>query len=134
MSINISVVSNKPEFTNFFSNQITLPTNCEVTMVKANLDIPLLVTTEVEVPFIVGVARPETACFITIEGIVNAVTWTEIYNAHTALAATDIDAGVTADEYFSGNYVYMPNNKLFSLDPATQDPKTKLDFPTVLTV
>ena len=45
MSINISVVSDKPEFTNFFSEQITLPTNCEATMVKANIDIPLLTTT-----------------------------------------------------------------------------------------
>jgi len=131
MSINISVVSNKPEFTNFFSNQITLPTNCEVTMVKANLDIPLLVTTEVRVPPVVIGQRAETACFVTIEGIQNQISWTEIYNAHTALNATDIDAGVTADEYFSGNYVYMPNNKLFSTDPVVFEPKTKLDFPTV---
>lgn len=131
MSINISVVSDKPEFTNFFSEQITLPVNCEATMVKANIDIPLLVTTEVNVPSIEAGQRAEAACFVTIEGIQSAISWTEIYNAHTALAATDIDAGVTADEYFSGNYVYMPNNKLFSIDPGTNEPKTKLDFPVV---
>ena len=133
MSININLVSNKPEFNNFFSEQIVLPSNAEATMVKANMDISVLQTTSVRVPYIAadpGV-RAETACYVTIDGIVHSITWDDIYNAHTALAATDIDAGITSDEYYSGFYEYLPNNKIFALDNGTGEPKTKLDFPRV---
>ena len=133
MSININVVSDKPEFTNFFSEQIVLPSNCEATMVKANLDIPLLQMVAVKVPTIPLADRGREAIQVIVDGIIVNITWTDLYNAHTDLAATDIDAGVTANEYFSGNYEYIPNNNIYSIDPATNEPTTKLHFPSVLT-
>ena len=69
MSININVVSDKPEFTNFFSEQIVLPSNCEATMVKANMDIPLLQMVAVRVPVVIIGNRGEIACYVTIDGI-----------------------------------------------------------------
>ena len=131
MSINIGLVSDKPEFTNFFSENVTLPINSEAVLVKANMDLPLLTLTSVTVPIIVAAQRGDTACEVEIDGIVKDITWTNIYDAHTALAADDIDAGVTADEYFSGNFEYIPNNQLHVISVGGQI-KSKLNFPLVL--
>ena len=50
MSINIGLVSDKPEFSNYFSQQIVFPTNAECTLVKSSVDIPLLQMVSVKVP------------------------------------------------------------------------------------
>lgn len=131
MSINIGLVSDKPEFTNFFSENVTLPINSEAVLVKANMDIPLLTLTSVTVPIIVAGQRGDTACEVEIDGIVKNISWTDIYTAHTSLAVDDIDAGVTADEYFSGKYEYIPNNQLHVIDGGGQI-KSKLNFAIVL--
>ena len=131
MSINIGLVSDKPEFTNFFSENVTLPVNSEAVLVKANMDLPLLTLTSVTVPPIVAGNRGETACEVEIDGIVKNITWTDLFTAHTTLAGDDIDAGVTADEYFSGNYEYIPNNQLHVISIGGQI-KSKLNFPIVL--
>ena len=132
MSININLVSDKPEFNNFFSEQIVLPSNAEATMVKANIDISVLQMVGVKVPFIAIGNRGITCLYIKIDGITVNISWTDLYNAHTALAATDIDAGVTATEYFSGEYQYIPNNVAILTKVITVTDYAKLQFADVL--
>ena len=131
MSINIGLVSDKPEFTNFFSENVTLPVNSEAVLVKANMDIPVLTLNAVIVPFVEAGGRGERILSCIIDGIEKTISWQNIYDAHTQLASDDIDSGVTADEYFSGNYEYIPNNQIHTEDPGGLV-KSKLNFPIVL--
>ena len=101
MSINIGLVSDKPEFTNFFSENVTLPVNSEAVLVKANMDIPVLTLNAVIVPFVEAGGRGERILSCIIDGIEKTISWQNIYDAHTQLASDDIDSGVTADEYLS---------------------------------
>ena len=132
MSINIGLVSNKPEFTNFFSENVTLPVNSECVLAKANMDLPVITVTAAVVPFVDNVSRGEPILDVQIDGIEHSLSWTDIYTAHTALAQDDIDAGVTADQYLSGSYEYFPTTTLTGFDAATTSFKSKLNFPTVL--
>jgi len=132
MSINIGLVSNKPEFTNFFSENVTLPVNSECVLAKANMDIPVITLTSVKVPAVPAADRADNVLSVMVDGISNVLTWTEIYMAHTAMAEEDIDAGVSADEYFSGDYEYFPNNSITGVDPADGHLHSKLNFPNVL--
>ena len=132
MSINIGLVSNKPEFTNFFSENVTLPVNSECVLAKANMDIPVITLTAAIVPFVDNASRGETILDVQIDGIEHSLSWTDIYTAHTALAQDDIDAGVTADQYLSGSYEYFPTTTLTGFDAGTTSFKSKLNFPTVL--
>ena len=132
MSINIGLVSNKPEFTNFFSENVTLPVNSECVLAKANMDIPVITVTAAVVPFVDNASRGEPILDVQIDGIEHSLSWTDIYTAHTVLAQDDIDAGVTADQYLSGSYEYFPTTTLTGFDAATTSFKSKLNFPTVL--
>ena len=132
MSINIGLVSDKPEFSNYFSQQIVFPVNAESTLVKANIDIPLLQMVSVKVPALTVGQRANACLQVMVDGIFVNLTWTDLYTAHTNLNATDVDAGVTADQYFSGDYEYIPNNTLFAIDPGTTEPDIKLSFIEVL--
>ena len=131
MSINIGLVSNKPEFTNFFSENVTLPVNSECVLAKANLDIPVTTLSCTRVPLILVANRTDTIIDAQIDGIEVSITWRDIFNAHTFLAADDIDAGVTEDQYFSGGYQYFPDNSIRGVD-LNGESKTKLNFPDVL--
>ena len=62
MSININCVSDKPEFVNYFSENIILPERCETTLVKCNMDIPFVKLVAVKVPEIALADRGNT-CF-----------------------------------------------------------------------
>lgn len=132
MSINIGLVSDKPEFSNYFSQQIVFPTNAECTLVKSSVDIPLLQMVSVKVPALSIGQRGNDCLQVMVDGIFVNLTWTDLYTAHTTLNATDVDRGVTANQYFSGSFEYIPNNKLFVIDPATTEPDTNLHFIEVL--
>ncbi len=109
MSININCVSDKPEFVNYFSENIILPERCETTLVKCNMDIPFVKLVAVKVPEIALADRGNT-CFVgAIDGIEEAITWTDLYTAHADLSDIDTDHGITANEYFNGQYEYLPN-------------------------
>ena len=131
MSINIGLVSNKPEFTNFFSENVTLPVNSECVLAKANMDLPVITVTAAVVPFVDNVSRGEPILDVQIDGIEVSITWRDIFTAHTLLAVDDIDAGVTEDQYFSGGYQYFPDNSIRGVD-GNGESKTKLNFPDVL--
>lgn len=135
MSININVVANKPEFNNFFSEQIVLPVNCEASMAKANIDIPILQMVSVVVPNITDAPddnRAKTCLKCNVDGIKVNITWRDLYNAHSSFANIDIDAGVSEDDYFSGLFEYIPNNKLVLVPNNGLTEFVKIAFPSVL--
>ena len=102
MSININLVSDKPEFTNYFSQSVVLPERAEIVMNKANMNIPLLTAVGVNVPEVDVADRTDICLVCMVDGIDVNVTWQDLFTAHTALSAEDVDNGVTENNYFSG--------------------------------
>ena len=109
MSININCVSDKPEFINYFSENIILPERSEMTLVKANMDIPFVKLVAVTVPEIEAADRGNTCFVVAIDGIQENISWTDLFNAHVSLSNYDTDHGITAADYFSGQHEYLPN-------------------------
>lgn len=132
MSINIGLVSDKPEFQNFFSQSIALPFNAESTLVKADMEIPVVQMIAVKVPRI-DPPYTDTAFIATIDGIVEPITWADLYTAHTALAGSDLDAGVSQASYFSGDFEYIPNFRLVAVNLfGLADDFSKINFNSVV--
>ena len=125
MSININCVSDKPEFINYFSENIILPERAELTLVKSNMDIPFVKLVAVKVPEIAVADRGNTCFIVSIDGITEAITWTDLYNAHADLSNYDTDHGITANEYFNGQYEYLPN---YPCVYTIRDPGPPVDF------
>ena len=85
MSININLVSDKPNFQNFFSEPITLPERAELVMTKVNMDIPVIHAIATEVPFIPVANYNDTALTCNLDGVVVSITWQNLYDAYASL-------------------------------------------------
>ena len=112
MSININCVSDKPTFTNYFSEPIVLPERAELTLVKANMNIPILEVSAVSLPGVSAAEYNSAACEINIDGIVTTISFQDIYDAYAGFNAYDIDNTVAIGEFYSGFYQLFPNHKL----------------------
>ena len=114
MSLNVQVVANKCQFSNEFPNGFILPINAQVALTKCALTIPVFIQNVLIVPPMLGPARGQDAFRICIDGIVNYLTWDDIYNAHVAYGQVgNIEPDITADDYFSGYYEYFTNNQMY---------------------
>lgn len=134
MSININLVSDKPEFTNYFSQTVVLPERAEIVMNKANMNIPLLTAVGVNVPEIAPANRTDICLVCMVDGIDVNITWRDLFTAHTALAAEDVDNGVTENNYFSGDFQYIPNYPVIYVktNPLPVEYLKKLNFMDVV--
>ena len=134
MSININLVSDKPEFTNYFSESVVLPERAEIVMNKANMNIPIVKVVGITVPEVLLAARTDTCLSVLLDGIEINISWRDLFNAHTALAAEDIDEGVGENEYYSGEFQYLPNYPAYyiKLLPLPVEYKKKLNFMDVV--
>ena len=134
MSININLVSDKPEFTNYFSQSVVLPERSEIVMNKANMNIPLITVVGVNVPEVALVDRTDFCLKCILDGIDVNLTWRNLYEAHTALANEDVDNGITENDYFSGTYEYLPNYPVlyFRINPLPLEYLKKLNFMDVV--
>lgn len=112
MSININCVSDKPTFTNYFSEPIVLPERAELTLVKANMDIPILEVSAVTVPGIAPADYNKVACEVNIDGIVENITYQNLYDAYALFNAYDIDNTVLIGDFYGGEYELFPNHRL----------------------
>lgn len=117
MSLNIQVVADKCEFTNEFSSGFLIPDNAQVALTKCSMDIPIFIQNIVKIPARTVAERAENAIYVTIDGIIKAITWNDIFVAHTQYIQPsgngEIEPGLNSDTYFSGNYQYFTNNKLY---------------------
>jgi len=120
MSINCILTSNKTQFKNYFQDSITLPANSNVALTKLSLDVPIFVQTYTKVPIIPLANRGNTCLIVNIDGIEQVLTWTDLFTAFAeypdigALGLAEQD--MTADDFFSGNYEFFMNNRLFLND------------------
>tara|TARA_S200002703_G_scaffold67100_2_gene58299 strand:- start:3920 stop:5944 length:2025 start_codon:yes stop_codon:yes gene_type:complete len=131
MSININLVSDRPNFKNFFSDGITLPERAELVMTKANLELPVIEVIATTVPLVNTVT--DTALTCNLDGILVTLTWEDLYDGYVALGSVDIDATVTIDDFYSGQYELFPNYKFEMTDPAVITTRyTKLSFNKIL--
>ena len=106
MSININLVSDKPNFKNFFPEGITLPERAELVMTKANMELPVIEVIATTIP-LVG-TYTDTCLTCNIDGINVILTWADLYDGYTALSAVDIDNNVAIDDFYSRQYELFP--------------------------
>ena len=131
MSININLVSDKPNFKNFFPEGITLPERAELVMTKANMELPVIEVIATTIP-LVG-TYTDTCLTCNIDGINVILTWADLYDGYTALSAVDIDNNVAIDDFYSGQYELFPDYRFEMEDPTTATIRyTKLSFNKIL--
>ena len=112
MSLNINTIADKPQFRNYFSNPLTFPKNANIALPKANLQVPILVQPELSVPDVGAGNYDLAAFFCQIDGILESISYTELFNAHVALeeySTENLSVGLTIDEYYA-NYKFLPDN------------------------
>lgn len=131
MSINIQTISNKSEFTNYFSQPITFPQRTMIAMPKANLQLPVFVNPQIKYPNIEDADKDDVCLNITIDGINNDVTWNDLYEAHKQIEGIENITNMTFEEYMT-NYTFLPNGQLIFLQGA--DLLTKASFNDILSV
>ena len=133
MSININLVSDKPNFKNFFSEPITLPERAELVMTKVNMDIPIIHAIATEVPFIPVANYNDTALTCNLDGVLVTISWQELYDAYASLNAEDIDNTIAIAKFYSSLYQLFPNYRIEQEDPANPLLRyTKLSFNKIL--
>lgn len=133
MSINIQTISNKSEFTNYFSQPITFPQRTMIAMPKANLQLPVFVNPQIKYPPKQDANKDDVCLNITIDGINADITWNDLYEAHKQVEGVENITGMTFEEYMT-YYTFLPNGQLVYqiISPFTQ--KTKTSFNTILSV
>ena len=131
MSINIQTISNKSEFTNYFSQPITFPQRTMIAMPKANLQLPVFVNTQIKYPPISFANKDEVCLNITIDGINNDITWNDLYEAHQQIEGIENITNMTFEEYMT-DYTFLPNGQLIFLQGANI--LTKASFNDILSV
>lgn len=131
MSINIQTLSNKSEFTNYFSQPITFPQRTMIAMPKANLQLPVFVNPEIKYPNIRDANKNDVCLNITIDGINNDINWNDLYEAHKQVEGIENINGMTFDDYMT-NYTFLPNGQLVFLQGGGLE--TKTSFNTILSV
>ncbi len=136
-SINIQTVSNKSEFTNFFSEPVTFPKNSMIALTKACTSFPVSICPEIYAPLLDAAGIAETALRIEIDGLTENLSWADIYEAHRLVSgAEDFAAGGAALYYggeANGGYPYLPNSRPMLFNAAfTNNAQSKTDFNTIL--
>ncbi len=118
MSINTVLTSDRTQFKNFLSDGIAIPANAAVALSKCAIDVPVFAQKSLVVPIVENVARTTNIFTVTIDGIEKEITFREFYTAFTEYPdaggfATGLDRDVTEDIFYSGEYEFFTNNKLY---------------------
>ena len=117
MSINTVLTSDRTQFRNYFSDGLTLPAHSNVALTKLSLEVPVFTQTSLYVPAIADADRTDNALLVTIDGIEQDITWTDLYNAFvdypTFQDQSEAEQDITEDFFFSGTYPFFINNDLY---------------------
>ena len=139
MSLNIQTISDKSNFNNYFSNPLTIPGNSNIALTKSALTIPIIVSPSVKVPNLSVAEQAGNACIVNINGVIEEITWTEIYNAaNTFFTANNSIDRWNAPANFFGVHDFRPNDRLLincandTLNAAGNTDKLKIGFNQVL--
>jgi hypothetical protein len=133
MSININLVSDKPNFKNFFAEGITLPERAELVMTKANLEIPVVKVVATTIPLVSALNYNDICLQVNIDGVMVDLTWQDLYDGYASLNAIDIDNQVTIGNFYGGQYELFPNHRFEMTDPAVGSTRyTKISFNKIL--
>ena len=139
MSLNIQTISDKANFNNYFSNPLTIPGNSNIALTKSALTIPIVVSPSVRVPNLDAGEQAGNACIVNINGVIEDITWTEIYTAANSFFTQNdsIDRWNTPANFF-GVHDFRPNDRLLincandTLNTAGSADKLKIGFNQVL--
>ena len=136
-SINIQTVSNKSEFTNFFSEPITLPKNSMVALTKAHCSFPVSICPEIYAPTLTPAEAAETAIRVEIDGLTENISWDDIYEAHRLVPGCENFGAGGVGLYYAGKvnggYTYLPNSRPMCFNGNfVNDTQSKTDFNTIL--
>ena len=132
MSINTVLTADRTQFKNYLNDGIAIPSNAAVALTKASIDVPLFVQKMLKVPIVPNAVRVAPLFTVVIDGIEKDISWRDFYTAFTqypnpANFANGVDRDVTEDVFYSGNYEFFTNNKLyFSVDGITVNSKAPL--------
>jgi hypothetical protein len=81
------------------------------------MQVPVFMQTSLMVPQIAAGDRNDNALLVTIDGIQQNITWTDLYNAFvdypTFQATSEAEKDITEDDFFSGIYPFFINNDLY---------------------
>ena len=139
MSLNIQTISDKSNFNNYFSNPLTIPGNSNIALTKSALTIPIIVSPSVKVPNLTAGEQAGNACIVNINGVIEEITWTEIYTAaNTFFTARDSIDRWNDPANFFGVHDFRPNDRLLincandTLNSAGNTDKLKIGFNQVL--
>ena len=112
-NLNIICKSDKCEFVNYFSEPLVFPKNAEISLVKANLTVPVIAQQVLVVPAIEAADRTKVWLDVILDGIEETFTWRNLYDTWNSLAGADQTLGtVTEDIFFSGFYEFFLNNPI----------------------
>ena len=128
-NLNIICKADKCEFVNYFSEPLVFPKNAEISLVKANLTVPVLAQQELIIPLIPPtlvnppappiVYRDDIWIKVVLDGIEQEYSWTDLYTAYASISGLEQFGGApTADSFFSGEFVMFTNNPLRFTDEA----------------
>lgn len=136
-SINIQTISNKSEFTNYFSEPITFPKNSMIALTKANMSFPVSVCPEIYAPKLTLAESGETAIRVEIDGLTENISWGDIYEAHRLIPGCEVLGVGGLLNYYNGEtdngYSYLPNSRpLLFNGNFINDTQSKTDFNTIL--
>jgi len=112
MSLNLSVVADKCEFTNEFSDGIILPANSSVALTKTNMTLPIVVQNILKSPFVNPANYNDVGFFVNIDGIRKGITWQNFFDAFREYDNSVLEPNITIADFYSGKYQFFTNNKI----------------------
>jgi hypothetical protein len=120
MSINTVLTSDRTQFRNYFNGGLTLPAQANVALTKLSMQVPVFMQTSLMVPQILPGDRNDNALLVTIDGIQQDITWTDLYNAFVDYPnfadQSEAEKDISEDDFFSGVYPFFINNNLYLSD------------------
>ena len=130
-NLNIICKSDKTEFTNYFSEPLVFPVNAEISLVKANLTVPVLAQQKLIIPLIPVGQRTQVWLDVIIDGIEEKFTWRNFYDLWNTLTELE-QGGVTEAEFYSGSFQMFTNNPYKEFNSATNVIDYKTSFQEVI--
>ena len=132
-NLNIICKSDKCEFVNYFSEPLVFPKNAEISLVKANLTVPVLAQQKLTIPRIPIGDRGLVWLDVIIDGIEETFTWRNLYDTFN-IVPNNLEQvyGVTENEFFSGNFIIFTNNPYKEFNSSLNVTEYKISFQEVI--
>ena len=131
MSNAVVLTSNTAEFENYLSDTFSLRKNSEVCLSKAAMSVPVEIHQFATIPVIPSADRGNVAFTAAVDGLEHGISWTQIYNAYTALDLQDGFEPLNVDDFYSGE-VDLPLSNFVIFKDANGDLKKRVEVSEML--